>query len=421
MTFSAAVDITGTPQLELDFDGTPKPANCTAATNTTTMVCTYTVAVNDSAPNGIAIAANKLTLNGGTITATGSTTLDADLDHAAVAIDANHKVDGIRPTLVTTGSEAPTTSTDGTQVILTFSETIGVVDRTKITIRSTIGSTTHNVSTTAANADGTKVELDLMGTITSSIPTFTVALAADAVEDTATNGNLAVAATAVVNALVAVPGAVNPIATAGDGQVRLDWLTPADNGSVILRYQVQQHTLTTGSFVSGPWANIPESNANTVSHTVTGLTNGDTYAFGVRAVNSIGPGPHNISLAVIPGTIPDAPSTLRAEAGDGQARLAWTAPASDGGNAITGYDYRQRVGNGSFGAWMPILNSDANTTEHTVTGLTNGTSYTFEVRAVNPMDGHPHGQRGAVHAVRRGRRGVAAGRLHAAGDGLLRT
>ena len=134
VTYGAAVDITGTPQLELDFDGTPKPANCTAATNTTTMVCAYTVAVNDSAPNGIAIGANKLTLNGGAITATGSTTITADLDHVAVAIDANHKVDGIRPTLVTTGADAPTTSTDGTKVILTFSETIGSVDRTKITI-----------------------------------------------------------------------------------------------------------------------------------------------------------------------------------------------------------------------------------------------------------------------------------------------
>ena len=83
--------------------------------------------------DGIAIAANKLTLNGGAITATGSTTA-VDLDHAAVATDAGQRVDGIRPTLVTTGSDAPTTSTDGTKVILTFSEAIGSVDRTFIAI-----------------------------------------------------------------------------------------------------------------------------------------------------------------------------------------------------------------------------------------------------------------------------------------------
>ena len=204
VTFSAAVDITGTPQLELDFAGTPKAAACDADTNTTAMVCFYTVAVGDSAPNGSAIAANKLTLNGGTITATGSTTIDAVLAHGAVAIDARQKVDGIRPTLVTTGSEAPTTSTDGTQVILTFSETIGTVDRTKITIRLTVGSTTGTASTSAANADGTKVVLDLSNTITSSTSTLTVALAANAVADAAANGNLALAETTVIN-VVPVP------------------------------------------------------------------------------------------------------------------------------------------------------------------------------------------------------------------------
>ena len=92
MTFSEAVDITGTPQLELDFADTPKSAACGAATDTTTMLCSYTVAVGDSAPNGIAIAANKLTLNGGMIYATGSTTTTAVLAHAAVAIDAAHAV-----------------------------------------------------------------------------------------------------------------------------------------------------------------------------------------------------------------------------------------------------------------------------------------------------------------------------------------
>ena len=106
VNFSAAVDITGTPQLELDFAGTPKLADCVAATNTNWMGCYYEVVAGDVAAGGVAIAANKLTLNGGTITATGSTTITADLDHGAVAIAANHKVDGIRPTLVTTGSEA---------------------------------------------------------------------------------------------------------------------------------------------------------------------------------------------------------------------------------------------------------------------------------------------------------------------------
>ena len=113
VTFSAGVDITGTPQLELDFAGTAKAAACTAATNTTTMVCSYTVVAGDVAASGIAIAANKLT--GGTITATGSPTINAVLAHAAVAIDAGHKVDGIRPTL-----DSATVAADGASIDLVF-------------------------------------------------------------------------------------------------------------------------------------------------------------------------------------------------------------------------------------------------------------------------------------------------------------
>ena len=197
VTFDAAVDISGSPQLELDFDGTAKAAGCATGTNTTTMACSYTVAVGDVAAGGVAIAANKLT--GGTIYATGSTTITADLTHTAVMIDAGHKVDGIRPTLVTTGTDAPTTSTDGETVLLVFSEDIGAVSHSDITIQAN----SVNLSTTMASVAGTKVEIALTTALTATATNLTVALAADAVEDTATNGILALAATAVTNVVVA--------------------------------------------------------------------------------------------------------------------------------------------------------------------------------------------------------------------------
>ena len=73
---------------------------------------------------------------------------------------------------------------------------------------------------------------------------------------------------------------------------------------------------------------------------------------------------------------PGPPTNLTAVVGDGQVVLSWDAPASDGGAEITDYEYRI---NGS-GPWIPIGSTD---TTHTVTGLVNGTEYTFEVRAVN--------------------------------------
>ena len=285
VTFSAAVAITGTPQLELDFAGTAKPAACTAATNTTTMVCEYEVAVGDSAPNGVAIAANTLT--GGTIYATGSTTTSADLTHTAVAIDAGHTVDGIRPTLLTTGSDAPTTSADGTQVILTFSEAISLVDQTKIDI----GIGGGNIASTSAATvvAGTTVELDLSTFIDATVM-LSVALAADAVEDNAENGNLALAETAVTNAIVPTPPgrpaapSVSSVA-ASTTSLLVTWTAPTNTGPAIDNYDLQYRQGTSGNFTNGP------QNVSGTSETITGLTANTSYQVQVRATNSDGNSP----------------------------------------------------------------------------------------------------------------------------------
>ena len=279
VTFSEAVDITGTPQLELDFAGTAKAAACAAATNTTTMACSYRVAGGDSAPNGIAIKANKLT--GGTITATGSTTA-AVLDHAAVAIDADNKVDAIRPTLVTTGTDAPTTSTDGTTVILTFSEDIRPVNRNLITIQAN-GAT---LPTTAADRTGNKAEITLATALTATATNLTVSLASNAVFDVAGNGISFVAATAVTNAVVPPDPADPPDslkARRGDGEVHLEWVpaaaVPTDPDLAYqLRYGVEGEEYNQWRDIAGSAPGGP----NARSYTVTELENGTRYAFEVR-------------------------------------------------------------------------------------------------------------------------------------------
>ena len=73
---------------------------------------------------------------------------------------------------------------------------------------------------------------------------------------------------------------------------------------------------------------------------------------------------------------PASPGNLTAEAGDGEVVLSWDAPEDDGGSAITDYEYR----NVGRDPWTSTGSSD---TTYTVSGLDNGVTYAFEVRAVN--------------------------------------
>ena len=82
---------------------------------------------------------------------------------------------------------------------------------------------------------------------------------------------------------------------------------------------------------------------------------------------------------VSPGAVPvapAAPTNFAGAAGDGQVALSWSNPDNA---TITKYQYRHIYALD----WTDIPGSGAGTTGHTVTGLTNGTLYAFQVRAVN--------------------------------------
>ena len=183
----------------------------------------------------------------------------------------------------------------------------------------------------------------------------------------------------------APPAPTNLTAQAGDAQVTLTWTTPGNGGSSITRHQYREK-VGTGAF--GNWMNIPnsaEGQANANSYTVPDLTNGITYTFEVRAANAQGQSTESNEDSARPATVPDTPTNLTAQAGDAQVALTWTTPGN-GGSAITRHQYREKVESGAFGNWMNIPNSaegQANANSYTVPNRTNGTTYTYKVRAVN--------------------------------------
>jgi Fibronectin type III domain len=174
-------------------------------------------------------------------------------------------------------------------------------------------------------------------------------------------------------------------ASGGNGQVALSWTAPSSNGgSPITGYNVYRGT-TAGGESGTPVA----TGVTGTTFTDTGLTNGTTYFYTVAAVNAVGVSPQSGEASATPQpTVPSAPTGLAASGGNGQVALSWTAPSSNGGAPITGYDvYRGTTAGGESAT--PIA-TNITTTSFTDTGLTNGTTYYYTVAAVNSAGTSAH-------------------------------
>jgi hypothetical protein len=160
-------------------------------------------------------------------------------------------------------------------------------------------------------------------------------------------------------------------ATAGNESATVTWTAPGfDGGSAIMSYTV------TGSPGGSQTLSCP---CTTLQAIVGSLTNGTSYTFTVHAINGSGSGPESASSnAVTPAAPPGAPTNVIATAGDSQATVSWTAPSANGGSPVTSYRVTPYIGTA---AQTPI--SAALVTSFTVTGLANGTAYTFAVTALN--------------------------------------
>ena len=180
--------------------------------------------------------------------------------------------------------------------------------------------------------------------------------------------------------VVGKPGEVMGFtATPQNGQVWLTW-NPANNDS-ITGWDYWQRT---GRAMDQIWSSIAGSGAGTTAHLVTGLTNGQQYRFRSRSVNVAGQSEQTDNKNATPtadeANIPLQPRGLAATPDAGEVTLTWADPND---SSITKYQYTQDGGT----TWEDISESSATTTSYTVTGLTNGTQYTFQVRAVNNAGG----------------------------------
>ena len=204
--------------------------------------------------------------------------------------------------------------------------------------------------------------------------------------------------------LAGVPGAASlTSATGGDAQARIAWYVSfgntrwidsweysADDGATWQKLPANSsgyracRTTGVNQEECGDYS-TPALGGNRFTRyaTITGLTNGKTYTFKVRAVNAAGNGvPSN---ALTADTRALAPASFSVTSGDAEATLNWTK--NDNDDTVTGWQYRRKAGVGQYGHWKPVFGAAANSTTTTVTGLANATAYTFQVRAVNRSGG----------------------------------
>jgi hypothetical protein len=172
-------------------------------------------------------------------------------------------------------------------------------------------------------------------------------------------------------------------AVAGNGTATIAFTAPSsDGGSPITGYTATATDLTkaagggqTATGTDGPL-------------TVHGLTNGDRYTVTVTATNAVGTSSTSAASGPVtptaPVAAPSAPRALTANAAKARVALSWTAPLSDGGSAITGYNVYQGTKAGGEGP-TPLNPTPlpATTRSYLVKGLTNANPPFFTVRAIN--------------------------------------
>ena len=172
----------------------------------------------------------------------------------------------------------------------------------------------------------------------------------------------------------------NLSASPSNQKATLNWNVPSDSTITHYEYRVSADDGTTWD---PDWTTITGSDASTATYMVTSLTNDMAHLMQIRAVNPYGES-DAIGASATPVARPAAPANFIASGGGGQAVLTWDDPDNP---SITKYQYRVSGDGGTNWDpdWKDISGSGASTTSYTVTPLDNGTEYTFEVRAVNPV------------------------------------
>ncbi len=180
---------------------------------------------------------------------------------------------------------------------------------------------------------------------------------------------------------VTVPGAPTILsAVPSAGQIALAWTVPASTGGSHITDYIVKISTNSGT----TWSRVTRPASAALSHILTGLAGGTSYAIKVIAKNAFGISPPSVNaVSVAAATVPGKPTAVVAVSGNAQLAVTWAAPASTGGSPIT--DYLVKYSSNSGATWKNFIHPPLTATSLTVTGLTNGTPYVIKVIAKNAV------------------------------------
>ena len=190
----------------------------------------------------------------------------------------------------------------------------------------------------------------------------------------------------------------------GNGQISLNWVPSYSDGKPRLGYNIQYSTQQPMGRIWVPWITFSDQYALT-NATISGLTNGTTYYFRVAAVSAVGSSEFSDVVSAVPGTVPNAITTLFVNGSVGSLTLEWDQPYAQG-YPITGYviTYREadaapsvaavaltvpianiavRTSASSDDPSTPIIKSSYQLGASTGIIIQNGIAYSVSIAAVN--------------------------------------
>ncbi|ABX47352.1 outer membrane adhesin like protein [Shewanella baltica OS195] len=412
VNFDEAVLVTGTPQLTLETGTTDRTINYASGSNSSTLTFNYTVQSGDTSADLDYVATNSLMLNSGTIrdAASNNATLTLPSPGTANSLGANRNIiiDGVAPTV----SSVNASTADGTyklgdiiSIQVNFSEVVSVTGTPQLTLDT--GTTDRTIDyASGSGSSALTFNYTIQSGDTSSdldyAATNSLALNSGTIRDAATNN---------ATLTLASPGAANSLgnntALVVDGVVPSVTSTVPSGGAVstdtsvdfTVNFSESVSNISTDDFALGTTGgatativSVSASSGSSVNVTVSGITGNGTIKLNLNASTNISDAAGNAGPAAytsgsthtvaIP-TAPYAPTIGAATAGIGQASVAFSAPANNGGAAITGYTVTSNPDGISAGG------NGFTTSPITVTGLTNGTAYTFTVTATNTIGTSP--------------------------------